>query len=160
LRVSFVVVVLRFLTLCVDCGVLLADDELIKAVIASLPKSACTTGVPTLAAVKARFHVVKEETRKAGLAPESAPPMLGQMIGNFLAMVSVQPSAPVNGEGIEAVLSRASASVACGDLSQALEEIDEIQVSASSIIYRISIRLPLFLHFCIALTSLLCLLLF
>lgn len=101
---------------------------MIGAVISSLPKSACTSGVPTLGVIKSRFHVVKEEARKAGLAPERAPPLLGQMIGNFLAMVSMQPTTPISGEGIEAVLSRASASVDCGDLSQALEEIDEIQV--------------------------------
>ena len=105
------------------------DDELIAAVLDSLPRSAVTTGVPTLSSVKQRFRVVKEETRKAGLAPENAPPVLAHMIGNFLAMVSMQPTVAISGEGIEAVLSRAAAHVDSGDLSAALEEVDDIKAS-------------------------------
>lgn len=102
-------------------------DELILAVVDSLPRAAFTTGVPNLPIIKARFSVAKEEARKAGLAPEGAPPMLGQMIGTALAYLSFEPTAPVQGEGIEAVLSRAASHVDVGDLQLALEEIDSIK---------------------------------
>ena len=43
---------------------------MVSAVIKALPKSATTTGVPTVGALKSRFLVVKEETRK--FKPSSA----------------------------------------------------------------------------------------
>jgi MICOS complex subunit MIC60 len=100
---------------------------LILSLVSTLPKCATTTGVPTLATIRSRFHVVKDEVRKAGLAPANAPPLLGQMIGNFLAMISVEPTKPIAGEGIEAVLSRTYGFVEDGQLDLALKEVQNIR---------------------------------
>lgn len=102
-------------------------DDLILSIVSTLPKCATTTGIPTLAAIRSRFHVVKDEVRKAGLAPENAPPLLGQMIGNALAMISIEPSKPIEGEGIEAVLSRTYGFVEDGQLDLALKEVQGIR---------------------------------
>lgn len=80
-----------------------------------------------MADIRHRFHVVKDEVRKAGLAPENAPPLVGQMIGNILASISIEPSKPIEGEGIEAILSRTNGYVDEGRLDLALQEVESIK---------------------------------
>jgi hypothetical protein len=111
-----------FLSLSLPLG-----DDLILSIISTLPKCATTNGIPTLATIRSRFHVVKDEVRKAGLAPENAPPLVGQMIGNALALISIEPSKPIAGEGIEAVLSRTYGFVEDGQLDLALKEVQGIR---------------------------------
>ena len=95
--------------------------------ISTLPACATTTGIPTLPLIRSRFHVVKDEVRKAGLAPENVSPLFGQIIGNILAFISIVPTKPVDGDGIEAILSRTSGYIDDGQLDLALQEIQNIK---------------------------------
>ena len=69
--------------------------------------------------------VLREELRKASLAPQNAPnAMVGQFIGSMLAAVTWAPSGYVRGQGLEEVLSRATHFVDKGLMRQALQELD------------------------------------
>jgi hypothetical protein len=52
-------------------------DEVVTAVLDSLPARVATSGVLPLADLQVRFGVMREEVRKAALVPESAPHLLG-----------------------------------------------------------------------------------
>ena len=53
--------------------------------------------------------------RKAALAPESAPPLIGQLIGSLLAGITWSPKGYVRGDGVEEVLARAQYLLDRGD---------------------------------------------
>jgi hypothetical protein len=54
-----------------------AGDEVVQAVLESLPRRVLESGALSLSDLQVRFVVMREEVRKAALAPEDAPKMLG-----------------------------------------------------------------------------------
>ena len=62
--------------------------------------------------------------RKVALAPDAAPKLVGQMIGNALAAVTVSPKGYVEGEGLEEALARTSFLLEQDDLKGALKELE------------------------------------
>lgn len=103
-----------------------ASEPLLEAVVDTLPPSAAKKGVPVLDDIRVRFLVVREETRKAALAPEGTNPILAQMIGNVLSFVSVKPTGNVQGDSVEAALSRIDYHLERNDLDAALKETRSI----------------------------------
>jgi hypothetical protein len=104
-----------------------SPDSIIALLVDSLPQELYSTGVPTLAELRVRFSVAKQEVRKAALAPQSAPYLVGQIIGNALAAVSWEAQGNVQGDSTEAVLARASYLLDEGKLMQALAEVSVIE---------------------------------
>ena len=54
-----------------------AGDEVVQAVLESLPARVVTRGALPLSELQVRFAVMREEVRKTALAPEAAPKMVG-----------------------------------------------------------------------------------
>mmetsp|Transcript_26952 Transcript_26952/g.45508 ORF Transcript_26952/g.45508 Transcript_26952/m.45508 type:complete len:491 (+) Transcript_26952:926-2398(+) len=104
-----------------------ASEPLVAAVVNTLPSSASKKGVPVLDDIKVRFIVVREEARKAALAPEGTNPILAQMIGNVLSFVSIKPSGNVQGDSVEAALSRIDYNLERNRLDEALKEVQSIR---------------------------------
>eukprot|EP00607_Mallomonas_marina_P005976 CAMPEP_0182427748 /NCGR_PEP_ID=MMETSP1167-20130531/19178_1 /TAXON_ID=2988 /ORGANISM="Mallomonas Sp, Strain CCMP3275" /LENGTH=552 /DNA_ID=CAMNT_0024610199 /DNA_START=124 /DNA_END=1782 /DNA_ORIENTATION=+ len=101
-------------------------DELISVVLAAFPAQAKSEGIPSKEELSAHFAVVRNDVRKAALAPKAAPAFIGQAVGGLLAAVSWAPSGYVSGEGVEEILSRIAFLVDFGDLNGALKELDSI----------------------------------
>ena len=106
---------------------LAAPEPLVAAVVNTLPSYAAKKGVPVLDDIKIRFIVVREEARKAALAPEGTNPILSQMIGNFLSFVSIKPTGNVQGDSVEAALSRIDYHLERNELNEALKETQSIR---------------------------------
>lgn len=104
-----------------------AQDDLIKAVVNVIPKRAFEVGVNTIPELLDRFSVVKEEVRKAALAPQEAPVLFGQMVGNVLACVTMEPKGNVEGDSVEAALARATYFMEKNNLVLAMKEINSIE---------------------------------
>ena len=102
-------------------------EPLVAAVVQTLPVGAARKGVPVLDDIKLRFVVVREEARKAALAPEGTNPILSQMIGNFLSFVSIKPTGNVEGDSVEAALSRIDYYLERNKLDMALQETKSIR---------------------------------
>lgn len=103
-----------------------SDDAVVSAVVHSLPTSVSSKGVPVLSDIRDRFVVVREEARKAALAPEGTNPLFAQMIGNVLSFLSVKPSGNVQGDSVEAALSRIDYYLEKNQLDLALKETKSI----------------------------------
>ena len=102
-------------------------DALFESVLSGISEESATKGIPTLPELRLRFKVVRNEVRKVALAPEAAPKLIGQMIGNALAAVSVAPKGYVDGEGLEESLARTSFLLDQDDLKGALKELEGLQ---------------------------------
>ena len=104
-----------------------AEDNLVRTLLGSLPAHVVEEGVPTIDELKLRFEVVRDEMRKAALAPESAPAYLGQVLGSILSSIMWTPKGYVQGHGIEEILSRVTYLLSFGDLNGALIELSSVK---------------------------------
>lgn len=104
-----------------------SDDETIKVVLKAIPPAAYTDGICTVPQLLERFAVVRDEVRKAALAPEAAPMLIGQIIGNMLAYITLEPSGNVSGDSIEAILARATYHMERNELFEAIREIEGVK---------------------------------
>jgi len=102
-------------------------DELVDAVLTSLPDSVLASGALSLSELQVRFNVMRDEVRKDALAPEAAPTIIGQFIGAVLATISIAPSGYVRGPGTEEALARAFYQLERGRLVETLRELDAVQ---------------------------------
>ena len=102
------------------------DDSLTLAIAESIPTAVSTSGAPTLAELRARFAVVRREVRKAALAPDQAPTIIGQLIGSTLAMIAPAPKGFVAGGGVEETMSRAAFYLDRGNLAAAVKEVEHV----------------------------------
>lgn len=93
----------------------------------AIPSATYDTGVPTLSDLRGRYAVAKVEARKAALSPQSAPKMVGQLIGSTLAALSWEAQGYVDGESEEAILARVSFLLDQGKLSSALSELSGLR---------------------------------
>jgi hypothetical protein len=103
------------------------DDRLIVSVLDSLPARVVQAGAPSLSELQVRFHVMRNEVRKAALAPEHAPQMVGQVIGTVMASIASAPKGYVRGEGVEERLARAAFELERGRLKQAVRELEGVE---------------------------------
>ena len=110
------------------------DDPLFTSVLSSLRSEALTDGIPTLPELRLRFKVVRNEVRKVALAPEAAPKLVGQIVGNVLAAVSFAPKGYVKGEGVEEALARATYLLEQEDLQGAVKEISNLDGYAKKLV--------------------------
>ena len=99
------------------------DDALVESIVAAIPASASTTGVPTLPELKSRFNLARSEVRKHALSPQDAPKLVGHLIGTVLSIVSLPPKGYVTGNGVEEILARAAHMLDQGHLDGALVEL-------------------------------------
>ena len=104
-----------------------AGDLLFESILSSIPPAAINQGVPTLPELRNRFKIVRNEVRKVALAPEAAPKLVGQIVGNVLATVSWAPKGYVEGDGIEEILSRSAFLLEQDDLNGAVKELNHLQ---------------------------------
>lgn len=103
------------------------EDPLVVALIDSIPAAVGKAGAPTVPELKARFGVVRSEIRKLALQPEGLPAVVGAAVGSGLAKLYWAPSGPVQGDGVEEILSRAAHALDHGRLPDALKELKDIQ---------------------------------
>lgn len=101
-------------------------DDLVNSVIDTLPARVKTEGALTLSELQIRFGIMRDEARKAALAPEQAPKLVGQVIGTVLANLSFTPSGFINGPGTEETLARAAYYLERGKLKESLDEVKSI----------------------------------
>ena len=100
--------------------------EFIDTIIRTLPQEATSSGVLTLTELRTRFRVVREEVRKAAMAPPDAPQIVGQLVGSALATISKPPQGLVRGDGVEEILSRAAFHLEGGRLYEAVQEMNTV----------------------------------
>ena len=110
------------------------DDPLFTSVLSSIRSEAISDGIPTLPELRLRFKVVRNEVRKVALAPEAAPKLVGQIVGNVLAAVSFAPKGYVKGEGVEEALARATYLLEQEDLQGAVKEISHLDGYANKLV--------------------------
>ncbi len=103
------------------------DDALVVNLLNALPQRVQSQGALTLPELQVRFQVMRDEVRKAALAPEAAPKMIGQLVGTFLASISAAPRGLVTGQGTEEILARAAYYLDRGKIKEALKELDSVQ---------------------------------
>ena len=101
------------------------EEPLIDAVVKSLPPSVSTNGAPVLDDIKLRFKVVRDEARKASLAPDVPFPLFSQSIGNLLSILPM-PSGNVQGDNVDAALARIDYHLERNNLELALKETRNI----------------------------------
>jgi hypothetical protein len=102
-------------------------DALVVSIVQSLPARVQENDALTVPELQVRFAVMREEARKAALAPEQAPKMLGQLIGTVLAKVSSSPSGYLAGPGVEECLARAAFHLERGKLKDAVREVASME---------------------------------
>ena len=73
------------------------------------------------------YHqVVQAEARKTALAPESAPKLVGHLVGTVLSYVTITPKGNISGAGVEEILARAAYYLDQNQLEHALKELNSI----------------------------------
>lgn len=102
-------------------------DELVVSIVDSLPARVQQDGAPTLSELQVRFSIMRDEARKAALAPEQAPKLIGQVIGTVLANISSTPSGYIAGPGVEEALARAAFFLERGKLKEAVVEVQGME---------------------------------
>lgn len=102
-------------------------DELVVSIVDSLPARVQQDGAPTLSELQVRFSIMRDEARKAALAPEQAPKLIGQVIGTVLANISSTPSGYIAGPGVEESLARAAFFLERGKLKEAVVEVQGME---------------------------------
>ena len=110
------------------------DDPLFTSVLSSIRPDAAKDGIPTLPELRLRFKVVRNEVRKVALSPEAAPKLMGQIVGNVLAAVSLAPKGYVKGEGVEEALARATYLLEQEDLRGAVNELSILDGYAKKLV--------------------------
>jgi hypothetical protein len=110
------------------------SNELINSAVEAIPADMLARGSPMLPDLKLRFAVVRNEVRKAALAPAGVPTFLGQVLGNGLAAISWAPKGYVSGEGIEEILARTEFYLDQGQLKEAVREVEQIQGYAGELL--------------------------
>jgi MICOS complex subunit MIC60 len=104
-------------------------DPLVVHLLQTLPTRVQTDqgGALSVPELQVRFEVMREEVRKAALAPEAAPKLVGQLVGSVLAAIAIAPKGFVAGQGTEEILSRAAYYVDRGKIQEALRELENVQ---------------------------------
>lgn len=102
-------------------------DELVVSIVDSLPARVQQDGAPTLSELQVRFSIMRDEARKAALAPAQAPKLIGQVIGTVLANISSTPSGFIAGPGVEESLARAAFFLERGKLKEAVVEVQGME---------------------------------
>lgn len=110
------------------------DDPLFSSVLSSIRPKAIEDGISTLPELRLRFKVVRNEVRKVALAPEAAPKLVGQIVGNVLASLSFAPKGYVKGEGVEEALARATYLLEQEDLNGAVKELSDMDGYAKKLV--------------------------
>lgn len=102
-------------------------DDLIEAVLASIPTSVANQGAPTVVQLLHRFKSVHQQSRQAALVPKNAQDgLLGKLAGKVLATVTFAPSGPIEGNDAEAILARTNHFLENGDLLAAVKQMEAL----------------------------------
>jgi len=83
-------------------------------------ESSAESGVPTRAALAARFAAVETAIAQTAATPPADGSLLDTMIASARSIVAIRPSGPVDGDDPGAVATRIAAALATGDLPAAL----------------------------------------
>lgn len=104
----------------------LPEEQLVTHMLHTLPDTLKERGALPLSELQLRFRVMRQEVRKAALAPEAAPKLVGQLIGSGLAAISWAPTGLVPGPGVEEALARADYYCKRGELQRCVAELDGV----------------------------------
>ncbi|KAI0216356.1 MICOS complex subunit mic60, partial [Massospora cicadina] len=96
-----------------------------QAVVGSLDPEVARRGLPTLNDLVARFEDVREEVRRAALVKEGAG-IAGHMTSYVLSGLMFTKSGYVEGDDVEAVLSRTQFHLTRGELESAARELNQL----------------------------------
>ena len=102
-----------------------ADDPEVGGAVAALTERA-RDGVPTLDVLRARFAAIAGPVVRADDAPEEAS-RVERWISRFTSLVTVRPVGDVPGDSADAVVARAEARLAAGDLYEAVAEVKDLE---------------------------------
>ncbi len=102
-----------------------ADDPEVGGAVAALTERA-REGVPTLDVLRAGFAAIAGPVVRADDAPEEAS-RVERWISRFTSLVTVRPVGDVPGDSADAVVARAEARLAEGDLAEAVAEVEGLE---------------------------------
>lgn len=100
-------------------------DDLIEAVLETIPTTVANQGAPTTAQLFNRFKTVHKLGRQAAMVPKESG-MMGHLAGKVLATVTIAPKGPIEGTDAEAIFSRTAHFLEAGDLESAVKEMDTL----------------------------------
>ena len=125
-----------------------ADGGVIATAVATIPPSAHTDGVPTLAQLQTWFEDIFDKVRQAALVPAGRPGLEGQLAARVLAMIKFAPRAsddddegdtaetsgkPSPAGDTERILAKARRLVQKGDLAAALEVLETLPAGQATL---------------------------
>jgi hypothetical protein len=104
-----------------------SSAKMLDAIIDSIPAHVKSQGLLSFNDLVIRFQVLHDEVRKVALAPETPSPMVGQLIGSFLASISLKPKGYIQGNGTEEIMARAYYQLERGKLRECLQELESVK---------------------------------
>jgi hypothetical protein len=104
-----------------------SSAKMLNAIIDSIPAHVKSQGLLSFNDLVIRFQVLHDEVRKVALAPETPSPMVGQLIGSFLASISLKPKGYIQGNGTEEIMARAYYQLERGKLRECLQELEAVK---------------------------------
>lgn len=98
-----------------------SGDSIVELAVASLPERVVSGGALTAAQLRHRFDDVRDAATAAALAPDDT--MLGHAAGAFFSSIMLKPRGVLQGDDVDAVLSRVAFALDGGDLEKAVAEM-------------------------------------
>ncbi|KAF9973358.1 Formation of crista junctions protein 1 [Actinomortierella ambigua] len=102
------------------------ENELLRAVLASIPEAVACEGVDSVPELADRFQHVADEVRKASLVPENGG-VLAHGMSVVLSKLMFKKHGLVPGNDVEAILARTEFYLQENDLEQAVREMNQLQ---------------------------------
>eukprot|EP00053_Salpingoeca_punica_P012212 m.109375 g.109375 ORF g.109375 m.109375 type:complete len:527 (+) comp15889_c0_seq1:41-1621(+) len=102
------------------------SDEFVSIVIGSLSARALNKGVPSMEELVARFGDVRRQAESVSLVPVGGG-VFYHMMSSLVHSLSFKVDGPLEGDSVEAIMSRAEHHLRKGDLDQATREVNQLQ---------------------------------
>ncbi|KAG0257707.1 Formation of crista junctions protein 1 [Actinomortierella ambigua] len=102
------------------------ENELLRAVLASIPEAVAREGVDSVPELADRFQHVADEVRKASLVPDNGG-VLAHGMSVVLSKLMFKKQGLVPGNDVEAILARTEFYLQESDLEQAVRELNQLQ---------------------------------
>ncbi len=106
-----------------------SNTDLVAAIEMLAPRAAA--GVPTIAALQARFSAVAKQAVRAGTDPGESSLFHDWIVSPITKLVTVRPVGDVPGDSTGAIVARSEARLVEGDLAAAVTEIERLEGPAA-----------------------------
>ncbi|KAG9299567.1 hypothetical protein G9A89_020738 [Geosiphon pyriformis] len=100
-------------------------DDLVRVVLSSIDDVVATTGIDSVSDLAARFSIVREEVRRASLAPEDAG-LFAHALSLILSKLMFRKHGLVPGDDVEAILARVDYYLKEHDLDNATRQLNQL----------------------------------